>query len=254
MSSFPTTGKAQVAAALAGIAATAAAGLGIAWQAGASPDDVAAAAAPMIIDGGQADSAPWAARVYGDGMERCSGTIIAPTWVLTAAHCAQNINRLTFRIGQVDQAQGVEAAATPDGVRVNEAADIMLVQLDRPVETTYAPLAAPGAVPVGQTGRIYGWGATCLDRPADQCQSPTLKVATVNITGTGCTDHLQGPAICTTRGDGIAANGDSGGPLFVPGPGGDVQAGLLSHSDDTANASYVDVTAHRDWISSVAGV
>ena len=43
--------------------------------------------AALIIGGSTVSSAPWAAAVFSNGSFTCSGTIIAPQWVLTARHC-----------------------------------------------------------------------------------------------------------------------------------------------------------------------
>jgi secreted trypsin-like serine protease len=206
---------------------------------------------PMIIDGQPADSGPWAARLFSQGREMCSATIIAPTWVLTAEHCVSN-GDLSFRIGHVDHSQGEQAEQLPDGVHTHPSADLALVEIDHAVETEYAPLGESGAVAVGDQVQIYGWGATCTDRPEAECQSPHLKVANVEVyeVNNSCTDYRGALAVCGQRGDGIAAGGDSGGPMFA----GDVQVGVASTSDRQSKTQYTNVTEYRDWIKQVSGV
>lgn len=204
--------------------------------------------APTIIDGGTAESGPWAARLFTNGRENCSATIIAPTWILTAQHCVTGGN-LTFRIGDVDQTKGIEAAQVPGGIHQHPTADLALVKIDRPVDTEYAVLGGPGSVHPGDTVRVYGWGATCTDRPEIECQSQLLKVADVTVTrvGNGCTDYRGGEAVCARRGDGIPAGGDSGGPMFA----GNVQVGLASTSDRQTATSYTHVAPYLGWINQV---
>ncbi|MBA0127000.1 trypsin-like serine protease [Haloechinothrix sp. YIM 98757] len=217
--------------------------------AASAPEATPAGAEPLIIDGGYADEAPWAARMFVDGDERCSASIIAPTWILTADHCVGR-GEHTFRIGSTDQHSGGTMATGVD-IHTHYFADIALVELDRPVDTAYAELAdSSGDVRVGDTAQVYGWGATCTDRPERECQSRYLKYANVDVTSTNCRDAGWGTAICAQRGDGIPAGGDSGGPMFND----DVQVGVASTSDRRSRTAYTSVIEYRDWIRSVSGV
>jgi secreted trypsin-like serine protease len=208
---------------------------------------------PAIIDGSNATDAPWAARLFVNGQENCSATIIAPTWILTAQHCVAGSGTYTFHIGSLDQTQG--ESATGVNIQVNPTADLALVELDHAVSATYSPLGSPGAVAVGDTVQVYGWGATCTDRPEIECQSQLLKVANVGVSAIDCSDYRGGTAVCANRIDGITAGGDSGGPMFATAPDGSyVQVGVASTSDRQSFTAYGNVTVYRDWISSVAGV
>ncbi|MFF0739713.1 S1 family peptidase [Streptomyces sp. NPDC004111] len=199
-----------------------------------------------IIGGGYASNAPWAARLFSNGRETCSATIIAPTWILTAKHCVSG-GGLSFRIGSLDQHSG---GTTANGVQTyTHSSDLALVRLDRSVQGTYSPLGRPGSVTVGQSVQVFGWGATSQCGSEINCQSRYLKVANVTVTG-GCTDAYGGSAICARRGNGITAGGDSGGPMTANG----VQVGVASTSDRQTTTAYTNVTAYRSWIQSVAGV
>lgn len=210
---------------------------------------------PTIIDGGEAKDAPWAARLFQNGKEACTSTIIAPEWILTAQHCVQGAEKgLSFNIGNLNQHEGEQAKGTE--VQVHPSADLALVHLDHAVRAEYSPLGDPGDVQQGQTVQTYGWGATCTDRPENECQSDTLKVANVTVTDLACTDYRGGPATCAKRGDGLPAGGDSGGPMFAKSPedGKEYQIGVASTSDREQQTAYGSVMAARDWIASVAGV
>ncbi|MFH8561345.1 S1 family peptidase [Streptomyces sp. NPDC017988] len=237
------------------LAATALAVLGLAptaaaQTAGARADTPAVASTngpQPIIGGGYASNAPWAARLFSNGRQTCSASIIAPTWILTAKHCVSG-GGLSFRIGSLDQTSGGTMA---NGVSVynHSGSDLSLVKLDRSVAGTYARLGSPGSVSVNQTVQVYGWGATSQCGSEINCQSRLLKVANVVVTG-GCRDAYQGQAICARRGDGITAGGDSGGPMMANG----VQVGVASTSDRQTTTAYTNVTAYRSWIQSIAGV
>lgn len=214
-------------------------------SASAAPAQAEGEVTPYIIGGSYATNAPWAARLFSNGRQTCSATIIAPTWILTARHCVTG-GGLSFRIGSLNQSSGGTMA---NGVQtVNHSADLSLVRLDRSVSATYAPLAssAPGA---GTTVQVYGWGATSRCGSEINCQSERLKVANVTVSG-GCTDAYGGAAICARRGDGITAGGDSGGPMMSGGR----QIGVASTSDRQTTTAYTNVTRYRSWIQSVAGV
>ncbi|ARX81074.1 trypsin [Streptomyces alboflavus] len=212
-----------------------------------APTVASGTSAQPIIGGGYASNAPWAARLFSNGRQTCSATIIAPTWILTAKHCVSG-GGLSFRIGSLDQTSG---GTTANGVSVHNHAssDLSLVKLDRSVAGTYSRLGNPGSVQVNQTVQVYGWGATSQCGQEINCQSRLLKVANVVVTG-GCRDAYQGQAICARRGNGITAGGDSGGPMMANG----VQVGVASTSDRQTTTAYTNVTAYRSWIQSIAGV
>ena len=237
----------------AALASAALATLGVLGGATANAEVPTGNVGPAIIDGGNATSGPWAARLFVDGQENCSATIIAPTWILTAEHCVAGAGTYTFNIGNLDQTQGEQATGV--AIHTHPDADLALVELDRAVDATYSPLGGADAVEVGETVQVYGWGATCTDRPEIECQSQLLKVANVEVSSVNCTDYRGGTAVCANRVDGITAGGDSGGPMFATAPdGSSVQVGVASTSDRQSFTAYTNITVYRDWIAGIAGV
>ena len=214
-----------------------------------APAEEPAGVTPMIIDGQPATSGPWAARLFVNGRENCSATIIAPTYILTAKHCVSSSGTYTFRIGSLDQTSG-GTVATGTTITRHPSADIAIVRLDRSVQATYSPLGQSSDVQVNQTVQVYGWGATCTNQPEINCQSQYLKYANVSVTSTTCSDFTGGIAVCARRGDGITAGGDSGGPMFASGK----QVGVASTSDRATRTAYTNITQYRPWIQSIAGV
>jgi len=201
----------------------------------------AAVAAPTpIIGGGTVSSAPWAAAIFQSGSFVCSGSIIAPRWVLTAAHCVGGT--MSVRVGSVYYASGgVTRTVQSRQTRY----DLALLYLSSAVSTTYVTLASSNP-PVGSTNTIYGWGRTCTScAPSSQ-----LKSATVTVSSLSARDAFNGPAIRSTRGNGVAWQGDSGGPQFYNGQ----QVGVCSTGDGSSYQNYASVAANRSWIASVAGV
>lgn len=218
-------------------------------QAVAAPPEPGGGATPMIIGGGTASNAPWAARLFVNGQQNCTATIIAPTYILTAKHCVSSSGTYTFRIGSLDQTSG-GTMATGVAITRHSTADLAIVRLDRSVSATYSPLGTASNVSVGQTVQVYGWGATCTGQPEINCQSRYLKYANVRVTSVSCRDYTGGVAVCAQRIDGITAGGDSGGPMFASGR----QVGVASTSDRSTRTAYTNITSYRSWISSVAGV
>jgi secreted trypsin-like serine protease len=218
-------------------------------QAVAAPPEPSGGATPMIIGGGTASDAPWAARLFVNGQQNCSATIIAPQYILTARHCVSGSGTYTFRIGSLDQTSG-GTVATGVAITRHSRADLAIVRLDRSVSATYSPLGTSSDVAVGQTVQVYGWGATCTGQPEINCQSRYLKYANVRVTSVNCRDYTGGVAVCAQRIDGITAGGDSGGPMFASGR----QVGVASTSDRATRTAYTNVTSYRTWIRSVAGV
>ncbi|MFC3455218.1 S1 family peptidase [Amycolatopsis speibonae] len=204
---------------------------------------------PMIIGGQNAQSGPWAARLFVNGQQNCTATIIAPQYILTAKHCVASSGSYTFRIGSLDQQSG-GTMATGSTITRHSGADLAIVKLTSSVNATYSPLGTTSSVAVGQNVQVYGWGATSQCGSEINCQSRYLKVATVRVNSVGCSDYSGGVAVCANRVDGITAGGDSGGPMFSGGR----QVGVASTSDRSNNTAYTNITRYRSWIQQVAGV
>ena len=196
---------------------------------------------PLIIGGGTVSSAPWAAAVFSNGSFTCSGTIIAPEWVLTARHCVSG--SMSVRVGSVYRSSGgVTRTVSASYARY----DLALMRLSSSVSTSYVTLASSNP-PVGSTNSIYGWGMTCYSGCSASSQ---LKTANVQVTSTNATDAYGGQAIRSTRINGNAWRGDSGGPEFYNGQ----QVGVASTANGTTIQNYGSVAYNRAWIRSTSGV
>jgi len=224
------------------------AALSLAPVASAAPEDPDMS--PMIIGGSYAQNFPYAARLFANGRDNCSATKIAPQWILTAEHCVASATaRYTFRAGSLDQTSGGQLV-TGDRVIKHPSADLALVHVTTSMSSPFSPLGNP--VSVGNTVQLYGWGATCTNQPEINCQSRYLKVANTRVTSTNGRDYRGGQAISVQRVDGIAAGGDSGGPMFANGR----QVGVASTSDRATRSNYTSLnnTSYRNWIRTNAGV
>ncbi|RDI33305.1 S1 family peptidase [Lentzea flaviverrucosa] len=204
---------------------------------------------PMIIGGSYAQNFPYAARLFANGRENCSATKIAPNWILTAEHCVASSATYTFRAGSLDQTSGGQMVTASQIIK-HPSADLALARVSPAMSGPFAPLVA--SVSTNQTVQLYGWGATCTNQPEINCQSRYLKVANTRVTSTNGKDYRGGVAISVTRVDGIAAGGDSGGPMFANGR----QVGVASTSDRSTRSNYTSVNhgPYRSWITQYTGV
>ena len=148
----------------------------VALLAGGSPALAGAESAARIVGGDEAaaDAWPWQVALIeprGSGFSQfCGGSVIAPRWVLTAAHCVRGAraDEIQVLVGTNDLDEGgrrLDVSAIrvhEDYVNVERGSDIALLRLAEPagVEAIALPDAAYSAevaVP-GTSATVTGWG------------------------------------------------------------------------------------------------
>lgn len=146
-----------------------------------------------------------------DGQFSCTGTMLTPTSVLTAAHCmGGGVRRAQVAGGNdFDQSASVvqifvhpNAAADNASTRIRN--DVAIMKLDRPLNIPTLPIIASRAVEAGDIISILGYGLT------EEKQTGELRSGEMEVTAN------EGDSIVAIFGDegSNTCFGDSGGPAI----------------------------------------
>ncbi len=221
-----------------------------------------------IVGGTPAPAGKWPdlVAVNDQGDATCTGTLIAPTVVLTAAHClTRGLDSVLVGATSLERpAEGEVIAIARTEAFVD--ADLGILLLSTP--STRAPRAlatgwAAADVQDGTAITIAGYGATDASGTAF---SPDLREAETTVTdadcvtAVGCEEALQPGGELGAGGMGIdTCYGDSGGPLYVTTAYGTFLAGVTSRGYDDATVDcsqggiYVRPHKFMAWIEATAG-
>lgn len=210
----------------------------------------------------------------------CTGTVVAPKLVLTAAHCAEDVATgavnepggyaiVTGNVNWAAPRSEKEVSAVsriilyPGFVRAGLLegwGDAALLELATPTSSPAIPLATASEavlLQAGTTANITGWGDTFFgqERPTEQLQwAPTI------LQGSDWCQHsapgfLALGQLCTINPPRYATgtcNGDSGGPLLVARPGTHelVEVGITEAGYGRCSTTKPDVFTRTELISS----
>jgi hypothetical protein len=249
-----------------------------------------AAGRPLLVHGGNdAPVGDWGwivalvdpdEPVPADG-QFCGGTLIAPTVVVTAAHCLVNaktqrpIQTASVEVvsGAVDLGVADVEAAGGQRIAVAEIRmhprwnpeqlghDLAVLVLAEPARATPARIlrdSERGRTRPGQRGYIAGWGLTTSPRYATRLQVADVPFQPDWMCAFLAADQWDGGAMSCAGGfaSAYSCSGDSGGPLMVrDATGQPILAGIVSFGGIFCEGRYglptafTDLAAYDDWLA-----
>jgi hypothetical protein len=237
----------------------------------------AASYSSRIIGGGAAtvDTYPWMVSVQtkSDGEHFCGGSLIAGSYVLTAAHCLEDTptSDIQVVISEFDlkNTSSTEETIQVKNVFVHEGYgddhDIAVIELASPSNKTPVQLADAAfndAISIGANLTVMGWGNQESEGESyptilQEVQVPLADHAQCKANYADVEMNITENMICAGLPEGgkDSCQGDSGGPLVYQKDSKWFQTGVVSFGEGCAEKDfygvYTKVSNYGDWIAKV---
>ena len=238
---------------------------------------------PEIVGGREAEPGawPWQVALVAHTSSQayngffCGGSIIAPEWVLTAAHCLDGTDASLIDVlvgthllsSNERRIQADHSFMHPDFSVFTLDGDLGLLHLSVPVTNTAVTLFTPGSTPSTDgaeldymRGTVTGWGNmnpySWYGVFPDALQEVSLPLIGHEACGSQWGYSFSDKQICAGYPvmDKAVCNGDSGGPLLVQKANGEwrqvgiVSAGQIGCAGGTLPDIFTRDRAYRPWI------
>jgi trypsin len=212
-----------------------------------------------IVGGRPSGGYSFMASLQINGQHFCGGTLVAPSTIVTAGHCVQNIDasQVTVRLGITqlsdyggETIQATQAFAHPQFDMQRLVNDVAIITLASPSSATPANLDTSNiGSRVGTSAINAGWGLLYNQgQQPDQLMEVDLRIAD----NSRCENSLPGfngqASICMQGATATQTpcNGDSGGPLVV----GNTLIGAVSYGNACrGDSAFTRINTYLNWIN-----